>query len=121
MTGKDMLTLSEIAGISGMSETSVRRRIDAMGIRPCASGPASNGKGSRMFYTRADAERIKASPVQKQNRAGTYYRVSVLKGGRWIVAGAGLTLSRAQRMADSYASAGLAARCLSCAPERRMR
>lgn len=117
MTGRDMMTLSEIAESSGMSETSVRRRIAAMGIKPCASGPASNGKGSRMFYSMTDAERIKASPVH----AGTYYRVSVLKGGRWIVTGAGLTLSRARRMADRYAAAGVDARCLSCAPERRMR
>lgn len=112
---KKEMTLAEIMRASGMSETSARRRISRLGIEPLETRLAGNGRGRVMLYSAADARRIMSVPVQKQNHAKTYYRVSVLRGNLWIVVAAGLTLSRARKVADAYSARGSYARFISCA------
>lgn len=57
------MTLREIADFSGMSITSVRRRIHLLGIEPCGARHLSGGKGRILLYSEADARRIRAVPL----------------------------------------------------------
>lgn len=57
------MTLREIADFSGMSMTSVRRRIHLLRIEPCGIRRLPSGSGRILLYSEADARRIKAVPL----------------------------------------------------------
>lgn len=115
---KKEMTLAEIMRVSGMSETSARRRIARLGIEPVETRLAGNGRGRVMLYSAAAARRITSVPVQRQSHARTYYRVSVLRGNSWIVVAAGLTLGRATKVADACSDRGSYAKVISCAEKK---